>query len=247
MESQKSEEIKKIIKEELPGLMESDPDIRRFILDMTHERYADKGETENRFDRILDELKQDREARDRRWNEQEKKWDSQDRKWEEKAKRWDEQDRRWEENQKVINQMLVSIKAVDHRIDSTIGALGGRWGIRAEGAFRDGLKAILEGFSGVKVERYEDYDHQGSVFGRPDQVELDIIVHDGTLILCEIKSSMSKSEMYSFWRKKDFYESRHDLKADRVLVISPMIDDRAMKVTEDLGVETYGYAEDVKI
>lgn len=225
METRVNEEIKKIIMTELPRLMKSDPDIRTFILDITRERYPDKTETERRIDRILDELKKDREARDKKWEGQEKKW---------------------EENQKVINEMLVSIKAVDRRIDSTIGALGARWGLQTEGAFRDGLKAILEESFGVKVERYEDYDHDGGVFGRPDQVELDVIIHNRTLILCEIKSSISKSDIYIFWRKKDFYENRHGRKVNRVIVISPMVDDSAMAVAKDLGVEVYGYAGDVR-
>jgi hypothetical protein len=37
------------------------------------------------------------------------------------------------------------------------------------------------------------------VFGRPDQVELDIIIKNGDVILCEIKSSMSKADIYSFY------------------------------------------------
>lgn len=226
MQPQTSEEIKRIIKTELPHLIQSDPDMRRFILDVTHERYADRTETESRFDRILDELKTDREARDRKWDAQEKKW---------------------EENQKVINDMLGSIRALHKRIDSSIGALGARWGLRSEGAFRNGLRAILEKSFGVKVERYEDYDHDGEVFGRPDQVELDVIIHNGTLILCEIKSSISKSEMYTFWRKKSFYENKHGIEVTRVMVISPMVDDRAMAVAKHLGIEVYGYADDVKI
>ena len=67
METRANEEIKKIIMTELPRLMKSDPDIRTFILDATRERYADKTETERRIDRILDELKEDREARDKKW------------------------------------------------------------------------------------------------------------------------------------------------------------------------------------
>ena len=219
MQTQTSEEIKKLIMAELPRLMERDPAIRKYILKMTREQYADKIETEDRIERILDELKRDREA----------------------------QGKRWEENQRVIMEMLVSIKRVDRRIDSSIGALGSRWGLRSEEAFRNGLRAILEESFGVKVERYEDYDHDGSVFGRPDQVELDVIIHNGTVILCEIKSSVSKPDMYIFWRKKEFYESKHDVKVARVMVISPMIDDRAGVVAKDLGIETYGYAEDVTI
>ncbi len=226
MEIQTNKEIKKIIMAELPRLMRSDPDIRKFILDATHKQYADKKVTESRFDRIMDELKRDREARDKKWESQEKKWEA---------------------NQKTINDMLISIKASNKKFNSTIGALGSRWGLRSEGAFRDGLKAILEESFGVKVERYEDYDHDGMVFGRPDQIEMDVIIYNGTLILCEIKSSISKSEMYTFWHKKEFYEKKHDCKANRVMVISPMIDSMAKKVAENLNIELYGYADDVKI
>jgi len=321
MEAQGREEVKKIIIAELPELMKVDPDIRNFILNVTRESYPSKRETESRFDRIMDELKRDREARDKKWESQEKKWEalekkwegqekkwealekkwedqdkkwesqekkwegqekkweSQDKKWEAQEKKWEaqekkweaqekkwegqekkweaqdkkweaerrDQNKKWEENQRVINEMLISIQKLDKKHESTIGALGARWGLNSESAFRKGLRAILEGSFGVKVERYEDYDHEGTVFGRPEQVELDVIIHNGTLILCEIKSSMSKSDMYSFWRKKNFYEKKHDRKTSRIMVISPMIDDYARSAAKDLDIEVYGYADSVKL
>lgn len=100
METQTIEEVKKVILSQLPHLMETEPDIRDFILRVTREQYAGKEETESRFDRIMDELKRDREA----------------------------QTRKWEDNQKVINEMLTFIKALGQKHDSTIGALGARWG-----------------------------------------------------------------------------------------------------------------------
>ena len=233
METKAMEEVKRMIITQLPELMKVDPDIRNFILNVTRESYPDKKETESRFDRIMDELKRDREARDKKWEAQDKKWEAQDKK--------------WEENQRVINEMLIAIQKLDKKHDATIGALGARWGLHSESAFRKGLRAILEDSFGVKVERYEDYDREGTVFGRPEQVELDVIIHNGTLILCEIKSSMSKSDMYSFWRKKDFYENKHDRKAGRVIVISPMIDDYARSAAKDLDIEVYGYADNVQV
>jgi len=240
METHTIEEIKKVIMSQLPKLMETDPDIRSFILNVTSESYPDKRKTESRFDRIMDELKRDREARDKKWEAQDKKWDAQD-------KKWDAQEKKWEESQRVINEMLVSIQKLNQRHDSTIGALGARWGLHSESAFRRGLRAILEGSFGVKIERYEDYDHEGTVFGRPEQIELDVIIHNETLILCEIKSSMSKSDLYSFWRKKNFYEDKHARKANRVMVISPMIDGHARSAAKNLDIEVYGYAEDIRI
>lgn len=90
-----------------------------------------------------------------------------------------------------------------------------------------------------------EYDDAGEVFGRPDQVELDVIIQNGILILCEIKSSISRAEMYIFDRKVAFYEKRHARQATRKLVISPMVEDRARTVAKKLGIEVYSYAEDV--
>ncbi len=79
-----------------------------------------------------------------------------------------------------------------------------------------------------------------------NQIELDVIIYNGTLILCEIKSSMSKSDVYAFWRKKNFYEDKHGRKASRTIVISPMIEPRCRKSAEELGIELYNHSLDVK-
>ncbi|MFO7801855.1 MAG: hypothetical protein R6V55_06135 [Desulfovermiculus sp.] len=68
-----------------------------------------------------------------------------------------------------------------------------------------------------------------------------------TVILCEITSSIDKSGMYIFGRKKEFYEQKHGRIVDRAMVISPMIDDRAYALANDLGIKTYSYADGVKL
>ena len=68
---------------ELPNVMRYDRDMREWVLRVTRERYADKEETESRFDRLLDELRREREESTRRWEEQNRKWDEQARRWEE--------------------------------------------------------------------------------------------------------------------------------------------------------------------
>jgi len=96
------------------------------------------------------------------------------------------------------------------------------------------------------VQNITEFDKEGYVFGHPDQVELDIIIKDGLLIICEIKSSMSRSDMYTFGRKVEFYEKEHRRKATRRLVISPMVDEHAQRVAEKLGIEVYSYVEAVE-
>ena len=246
-------------------------------LDRTMEEQARKWEEQNRkweentarLDRIMEEqarkwdenttrLDHIMEEQARKWEEQNRKWEEntarldhimeeQARKWEEQNRKWEEQNRKWDKNQETINEMLAEIRGLSHKHDSTLGALGARWGLHTEQSFRNGLAGILEESFDVQVLNVTEYDDTGAVFGRPDQVELDIIIQDGTLILCEIKSSMSKADMYTFDRKVTFYEKRHDRKVDRKLVISPMVAPEAQATARELGIEIYSYANSVEL
>ncbi|MDR7994182.1 DUF3782 domain-containing protein [Thermosynechococcus sp. TG252] len=193
------------------------------------------------------------EEQDRRWQEQAKRWEEQDRKWQEQVRRWEEQDRRWqeqakrwEEQDRKWHEQLAEIRRLDKRFDSTIGALGARWGIASETSFRNALAGILTESFGVEVLNLTLYDHEGEVFGRPDQVELDFIIKNGLTIACEIKSSIDKAGMYIFDRKVNFYARHHQRQIDRKIVISPMVDPRARPVAEALGIELYSYADSVE-
>ncbi|MEB3175936.1 MAG: hypothetical protein VKN60_12250 [Cyanobacteriota bacterium] len=75
---------------------------------------------------------------------------------------------------------------------------------------------------------------------------MDIIVQNGAVIACEIKSSVSKSDMYSFDRKVAFSQKCHRRPVTRKMVISPMPDQRALAVAEALGIEVYSYPENVE-
>ncbi len=209
---------------------------------------------------------------DRKWAEQTRKWEEQDRKWaEQKAedeRKWaeqkaeverqwaeqkaererdrEEQNRKWEENNAHFDRVHEEIMENARKVDRSIGALGARWGIQSERAFRNALAGILEENFGVEVLHIDDYDDSGEVFGRPEQVELDIIIQNGQLLICELKSSIDKAGMYIFERKARFYEQRHGRKATRLIVISPMIDHRGKKVAEKLGIDTYGDSLDVE-
>nr|WP_295430935.1 DUF3782 domain-containing protein [uncultured Thiodictyon sp.] len=185
-----------------------------------------------------------------RWEEQSGMWKEQNSRWEEQNRKWEEQNRKWDKNQaemsKEFKQLYDALIAQAAKQERGIGALGSRWGLQSEKAFRDALAGILEQSFGVEVINVNEYDDEGVVFGRPDQVELDVIIKNGLLIICELKSSIDKAGMYSFERKARFYEQRHQRQASRLIVISPMIDARARPVAERLGIETYGDSIDVE-
>ena len=193
------------------------------------------------------------EEQNKRWEEQNSSWEEKNRRWEEQRKlweeqnrRWEEQQRRWEEQQRINRELMEEIKKLHRKYDTGIGALGARWGLRAESSFREAIKGILEEDFPVKVERYLAYDQEGEVFGRPDQVELDLIIRDGKILIAEIKSSMSKSDVFVLKRKVEFYKKREGKEVDRVLIISPMVDSKAMDLAREYGFEVYSYPEDVE-
>ena len=264
----KLDALKREILEQLPQWIEEDREFRLTLTRMLRGEFADKQQTESRIEQLLEELRRDREANERKWDEaqaesrqkweeQNRKWEEQNRKWEEQNRKWDanqaelsrdreEQNRKWEANQAELRRLHEEIMAQAKKFDRSIGALGARWGTQSEKAFRDALAGILEQNFGVQVVNINEYDDQGEVFGRPDQVELDVIIKNGMLLICELKSSIDKAGMYIFERKARFYERRHQRSANRLIVISPMIDARARKVAERLGIETFGDSTEVE-
>ncbi len=147
-------DFKAQLKQQLPDLLRQDAEIRALVLQTVDHYFANRQETESRFDRVLAELQRDREAQSRKWDEQALKWDEQNRKWDEntrqwnetlarmdrdheaqtlkwneQALKWDEQNRKWDENARRQNETLAEIKAMNRKHDSTIGALGSRWGL----------------------------------------------------------------------------------------------------------------------
>jgi hypothetical protein len=274
------QEIVQLLKEQLPALLEESPELVRWIERLTAQRYANRQQTESRFDQLLDELRRDREEQSRKWAEQNRKWEESkaesDRKWAEQNEKWAEQNRKWEESkaesdrkwaeqsrkweeskaesdrkwaeQTEQNRRLwLEVGEQKSRLDRKIGALGARWGIGSERAFRRALAAVLTESFGVEVLNINEYDDAGEVFGRPDQIELDIIVRNGTLIIFELKSSTDRSQLYIFSRKIAFYEKRHQRTADRKILVSPFIHPRAQELAQELGIETYGDSTDVEL
>ena len=68
--------LKEAIRQELPHLLQTDPDFRAYILELTRREYAGREETQDRFYEILAELRRDREEQTRQWKEQNRKWDA---------------------------------------------------------------------------------------------------------------------------------------------------------------------------
>ena len=128
-----------------------------------------------------------------------------------------------------------AIKAFDRRLM----ALGARWGVESEEAFRNAMRGVVEGILGVAtVGKWVYFDKDGVVYGHPSQVEVDVAIRDGTHILIEIKASASSGDALEFSRVGKLYETITGIKP-RLVIVTPFIDDRGLEAARTLGIEVY--------
>ena len=119
-----------------------------------------------------------------------------------------------------------------------IDALGARWGLLAESAFREAMTGVVERYFGGSVKRWAYYDEEGFVFGHPCVVEVDMLITDREHILIEIRSSVSRADVFELWRIGQLYERVRGVRP-RLAIVSPFVREEAKKVAKELGIEVY--------
>jgi len=105
----------------------------------------------------------------------------------------------------------------------------------AENAFRDSLRGLLEKELGFKVEKWRTYDEASIVFGYPSEIDIDVVVRDGKTILVEVASHIRKSDILIFKKKSELYQEKIGTKPERLLVVTPYIDEEAVEASQKLG------------
>ena len=248
-EEGRREEIVAIMEVELPKLVETSPAFRHQLLGMMSEYFVKKEDLKQ----VLDAIKDMQADFNTRFEEHSRILEGHSKRLEELSRRQEEHSRIIEEHSQTIKELVKRMdqheKKLDiqeKRLESSIRGLGARWGLMSEESFREGLKDILQDI-GLKVERYIDYDVEGYVFGHPDQVELDVVIKDTTVMIAEIKSSMSKGDVHAFQRKVEFYEKKQNVKVERKGIIAPFVDPRARPVIERFGIAVFSSGYDVQI
>ncbi len=124
-------------------------------------------------------------------------------------------------------------------VERHISALGARWGLLTEEAFRQGLRGILGRELGLEVERWEFFDEEGVVYGYPSPVEVDVAVKDGRVLLIEITAHARPSDVYEFRRKAELYQRATGRRPSRLILVTPYAEESAVKASERLGIEIY--------
>ena len=132
-----------------------------------------------------------------------------------------EEIRREMATKKELEDLRREVRLLANKLD----ALGARWGVLSEEAFREGVREILRD-AGYTVERWLYYDADGFVYGHPSEVELDIIIRDNLVMAVEITSAVKRSDLAVTRRKAELYMKATGKSVSMVMVITPYIDDK---------------------
>jgi hypothetical protein len=138
-----------------------------------------------------------------------------------------------------MNKLREDMNRGFELVERHISALGSRWGIMAESAFRESLRGILEKELRLKVEKWRTYDEAGRVYGYPTVIDIDVVVRDGKIILVEVSSHIRKSDVFIFKKKSELYWEKTGMKPERLLIVTPYIDEEAVEASQKLGIEVY--------
>ena len=185
-------------------------------------------------DKKFNELLARQDEHDRKFEEILGRLEEHDRKFEEILGRLEEHDRKFEEILSTLKEHSRSFKALDLKIE----ALGLRWGIFAEQAFRESMRNVIEQYFGGEVGSWIHDDKEGIVFGHPSKVEVDLVVKGEEHILIEVKSSIHRSDVSQLLREGRLYEKVKGVKP-KLAIISPFVEEDAKEEAKSLGIPVF--------
>ncbi|MFP3306693.1 MAG: DUF3782 domain-containing protein, partial [Thermocladium sp.] len=157
-------------------------------------------------------------------------------------KRWEENDRKWEMVFAQLKTLDSRVTALEQSMDSMnrrISAIGARWGILSESAFRRGMRAILRDVLGIRrVSKLKLEDEEGIVYGHPSIIDVDIAVRNGEHLLIEIKANANRSDVAEIKRVGDLYEKLNGTKP-RLIIIAAYTGPGTKELAAKLGIELH--------
>src|SRR5579875_2421648 len=138
-----------------------------------------------------------------------------------------------------MNRFREEMDAGFDLLNRKITALGARWGVDAESAFREAIRGLLGKEFGFSVERWVVQDVQGVVYGYPSQVEVDVAVTDSKTVLIEVTSHVGQADPQTFTRKAKLFEMITGRKPTSLLFVSPFVDEKAQEACKAMGIQVY--------
>lgn len=151
-----------------------------------------------------------------------------------------EHSRAIKELQKAVLEHSRAIKELQGemvRLRASIYAVGNRYGVVTEEAFRSAISYLVEDLlKEYKVERWVYYDSRGTVYGTPSTIEIDVLVRDRERILIEYKAHVDKGDIGELERIAKLYKEAVGVEAKKIIV-GASVTERAVELARTLGIE----------
>ena len=145
-----------------------------------------------------------------------------------------------QEQVKVLQEQAIEHARAIRELASRIDALGARWGVVTEEAFRSSIKYLVEDLlKEYKVGKWTYFDSDGFVYGRPSVVDVDVLVRDGEHIVVEFKSYADRADIGELYRIGQLYEKINGVKP-KLLLVASAIRKRAKELADELGIAYRG-------
>jgi hypothetical protein len=165
----------------------------------------------------------------------------------EHSKRIEEHGKRLEELTKVVQEHGKVLAEHSKRIEELtkevrelsriVNVVAHRFGVLSEESFREAMRYVVEEVFGVaKVEKWVYNDAEGFVHGIPAVIEVDVVIRDREYILLEVKSRVSRGDVYELSKVGKLYEKVTGVKP-RLAIIGGFMDRGVKEMAERLGVE----------
>ncbi|MGC9149446.1 MAG: PD-(D/E)XK nuclease family protein [Sulfolobales archaeon] len=132
---------------------------------------------------------------------------------------------------------IESLQESVRDLSRTVAAIGRRYGVVTEEAFREAIKYLIEDLlKTYKVTRWTYLDSEGVVHGAPSIIEIDVLIRDYEHILVEYKAYADRGDVAELHRIGILYEKILKIKP-RLLIVAASISRRAYELAKNLGIE----------
>jgi hypothetical protein len=223
------DELLRLLRSELPKLLQSDPLFRAQVIGVMSEVLVTKGE----LAQLLEEMRAMRA-------ESEKRFDQVDQRFEAVDQRFDQVDQRFDHLEQDVDRRFTKVEGLVARLIAGLGSLGSRMGPGLE----DVVRQVVESFSGLgplQAHKFVLTDETGEFRMTGAQVEFDALITDGRKFLVEVKSHADEEEIWLFYQKCRFAEMKLNEAFEKVL-IAPSASHRAVEVAKQIGITCYVYS-----
>ncbi len=141
------------------------------------------------------------------------------------------------EDVKRHGEVILIMQSSIEKLTSSVTALGYRYGLFTEEAFRESIKYLVSDLLKVyQVRRWTYYNGDDFVFSYPSVIDVDVLVRDNEHVFVEYRASVDRGDVAELYREGLLYERVNKVKP-RLLIVGPAIRRRALELARELGVE----------